>query len=94
MCALAVIDTVCREVSRREALGLLGGTAVAASVTRKAHARQQPIMLSGEFTEVFDLTHTMSPETSVFPILRPMAIGIGLHHREPVPVQRVRPDAQ
>ena len=72
MCAPAVIGAVRREMSRRQALGLLGGTAVATSFTREAHARQQPVMLSGEFTEIFDLTHTMSPETPVFPILRPM----------------------
>ena len=74
MCAPAVIDAVRGEMSRRQVLGLLGGTALATSLTREAHARQEPVMLSGEFTEVFDLTHTMSPETPVFPILQPMQI--------------------
>ncbi len=74
MCAPAVIDTVRGEMSRRHALGLLGGTAVAASLGRTAQAQQQSVMLSGGFTQIFDLTHTMSPETPVFPILEPMQI--------------------
>ena len=74
MCAPAVIDAVRGEMCRRQALGLLGGTAVAASLDPTVRAQQQPVMLSGGFTQIFDLTHTMSPETPVFPILEPMQI--------------------
>ena len=74
MCAPHVIGAVRQEISRRQALGLLGGAAVAASLAREARAQQQPVMLSGGFTQIFDLTHTLSPQTPVFPVLEPMQI--------------------
>lgn len=74
MCAPHVIRSVRGEISRRQALGLLAAP-VAVGATRRLAAAQQPdVMLRGGFTTIHDLTHTLSPETPVFPLFDPLQI--------------------
>lgn len=73
MCAPSLIDEVRRDLSRRAFLTTLGSS-VAASVagSGSARAQQKPVRLAQGFREIFDLTHTMSPATPVFPLYKPM----------------------
>ena len=70
MCAPFVIEEVRREVSRRKALGVLGAT-LAASFGARAEAQERPTVLAGGFTEIHDLTHTLSAEMPVYPVFEP-----------------------
>ena len=74
MCAPSVIGTVREEISRRQALGLLSVPVLAGAVARPAEARQPQAVLSGDFTTVHDLTHTLSPQTPVFPAFKPLQV--------------------
>lgn len=74
MCAPSVMGRVSKEISRRQALGLLVAPAVAGTVTRPAEARQAAVMLQGGFRTVHDLTHTLSPRTPVYPVFSPIEI--------------------
>lgn len=74
MCAPSVMGTVRKEVSRRQALGLLAAPALAGTVTRPTAAQQPQTVLSGDFTTVHDLTHTLSPQTPIFPAFKPLQI--------------------
>ena len=74
MCAPSVIGAVGQEVSRRRALGLLVAPAVAGAVTHRVAARQPDITLPGAFTTIHDLTHTLTPQTPVFPLFKGIQI--------------------
>ena len=74
MCAPCVMRRVGQQMSRRHALGLFAVPAVAGTLTRRAAARQQDVMLPGGFTTIHDLTHTLSPQTPVYPALDPIRI--------------------
>ena len=74
MCAPSVIGAVGQEVSRRRALGLLVAPAVAGAVTHRVAARQPDITLPGGFTTIHDLTHTLTPQTPVFPFFKGIRI--------------------
>ena len=74
MCAPYVMDVVRRAVSRRQALGFLAAPAVATVVARRTVAQPQGAMLTGGFTTVHDLTHTLTPQTAVYPAFDPMQI--------------------
>ena len=67
MCGPRVIGAVKQEITRRQPLGLLATPAVAGTLVRRAAARQAPVRLAGGFTRIHDLTHTLSPQTPVFP---------------------------
>ena len=74
MCAPSVMGAVGREISRRRALGALVAPAVASTLVRPVEARRQGVILEGGFTTVYDLTHTLSAETPVFPAFNPIQI--------------------
>ena len=74
MCAPRVIGAVKQEITRRQALGLLATPVVAGTLVRRAEARQAPVRLAGGFTRIHDLTHTLSPQTPVFPAFNPFQI--------------------
>jgi kynurenine formamidase len=69
MCAPAVIAAVREEWSRRRFLGTLGA---AAAVPVAAVSQRPPVRLPQGFTRMFDLTHTISARTPVFPSFQPM----------------------
>ena len=68
------MGAVGREISRRRALGALVAPAVASTLVRPVEARRQGVILEGGFTTVYDLTHTLSARTPVFPAFTPMQI--------------------
>jgi kynurenine formamidase len=75
MCAPSIIDEVRREISRRRFL--IGAGAVvgaAASGAVKARAQEKPLKLAKGFRDVYDLTHTFSPSTPVFPSFKPLRV--------------------
>jgi kynurenine formamidase len=75
MCAPAIIETVRQELSRRHFLSALGGASVAALVRPEpAAAQQKPIRLANGFRDTYDLTHTFSARTPVFPAFKPIQI--------------------
>jgi kynurenine formamidase len=77
MCSPLVMERVRCELSRRRVIGLLGGAVAAGVASRLAVAAQEatPVMSGpgtlnlslGSYTRVQDLTHTITPETPVFP---------------------------
>src|SRR5436190_11880443 len=73
MCAPNVIAFVHGELSRRSFLTAVGG-AVAAAVAapEPASAQQKAVRLEKGFRDVFDLTHTFSPRTPVYPAFKPL----------------------
>jgi kynurenine formamidase len=75
MCAPSVIDAVRQQLSRRNFLGVLGGS-VAAAVASPAPglAQGKPVRLAKGFRDTFDLTHTFSPKLPVFPAFKPVQI--------------------
>jgi len=72
MCAPSLISTVHEELSRRHFLGVLGGAVAAASVTGAAQPSAKPLRLAKGFRDTFDLTHTLSSRTPVYPAFRSM----------------------
>jgi kynurenine formamidase len=75
MCAPTIVDAVCKEVSRRSFLAVLGGSLAASVVAPElAVAQQKPVRLEKGFREVFDLTHTFSSKLPVFPAFKPVQI--------------------
>ena len=75
MCAPSIIDEVGREISRRRFL-LGAGTALgaAASATMRVQAQEKPLRLAKGFRNVYDLTHTFSSSTPVFPSFKPLRV--------------------
>lgn len=78
MCSPQIIEAVRGEVSRRRALGLAGAAVAAGFASRLPGAAAQtatPVAAGGggatialgSYTQVQDLTHTITPETPVFP---------------------------
>lgn len=77
MCSPLVMDKVRRVMSRRHAVGVMGASVAAGIASRVPALAQQatpvtagPGNLSlslGSYTRVQDLTHTITPETPVFP---------------------------
>jgi kynurenine formamidase len=77
MCSPLVMEQARSELSRRRVIGLLGGAVAAGVASRLAVAAQEatPVMSGpgtlnlslGSYTRVQDLTHTITPETPVFP---------------------------
>jgi kynurenine formamidase len=75
MCAPSIIETVRQDLSRRHFLSALGGASVAALVRpAPAAAQQKPIRLANGFRDTYDLTHTFSAKTPVFPAFKPVQI--------------------
>ncbi len=74
MCGPRVIGAVKQEITRRQALGLLATPVVAGTLVGRAEARQAPVRLAGGFTRIHDLTHTLSPQTPVYPAFNPFQI--------------------
>jgi kynurenine formamidase len=73
MCAPSVIHEVCQELSRRHFLGTLGSSIAAMAVASDvARAQEKPVRLPKGFRDIYDLTHTLSPATPVFPEFKPM----------------------
>jgi kynurenine formamidase len=75
MCAPSVIHAVRQDLSRRGFLTALG-TSVAAAVAapERGHAQAKPVRLAKGFRDIYDLTHTVSPNSPVFPAFKPMQI--------------------
>lgn len=77
MCSPLIMESVRSEVSRRRALGFVGAAAAAGIVSRLAGAEAQtatPVVSGGgltlalgNYSQIQDLTHTITPETPVFP---------------------------
>ena len=77
MCSPLVMDQVRSAVSRRRVVGMLGASAAAGIASRIPALAQQatPVIAApgtlslslGSYTQVQDLTHTITPETPVFP---------------------------
>lgn len=74
MCAPFIIDDVQREVSRRSFLTTLGALGAAAGTGAPLAAQQKPVRLEKGFRDVFDMTHTFTPKTPVFPAFKPIQI--------------------
>ncbi len=74
MCAPQVMDTVNRELSRRHALGLLVAPAVASTPLHSLATPQQNVMCREGFSTIRDLTHVLTPNTPVFPGVRPIQV--------------------
>ena len=75
MCAPSVIETVRQDLSRRRFLTALGGAVAATAIpSEPAVAQQKPIRLEKGFRDTYDLTHTFSPKTPVFPAFKPVQI--------------------
>ena len=76
MCSPLVIESVREQLSRRGFLKGLGGTVAAAAIAGAAPAlaQQKPLRLAKGFRDVYDLTHTFSPKTPVFPAFKPVQI--------------------
>jgi kynurenine formamidase len=72
MCAPSIINEVRHEISRRHFLiGAGVAVGVTASASTNAHAQAKSVRLTQGFRDVFDLTHTLSPATPVFPAFKP-----------------------
>lgn len=78
MCSPQIVEMVRREVSRRRALGIMGAAAAAGVASRFSGAAAQtatPVAAAdsgltlalSSYTKIQDLTHTITPETPVFP---------------------------
>ena len=75
MCAPSVIDTVRQQISRRNFLATLGGSAAAAvAAPAPGLGQDKPFRLPKGFRDVHDLTHTFSPKLPVFPAFKPVQI--------------------
>ena len=75
MCAPSIIETVRQDLSRRRFLTALGGAAAAAAIApAPAVAQRKPLRLAKGFRDTYDLTHTFSPKTPVFPAFQPLQI--------------------
>jgi kynurenine formamidase len=73
MCAPSVIHEVRQDLSRRHFLTTLGATVAAVAAAPEAEwAQEKPVRLPKGFRDVYDLTHTLSPTTPVFPAFKPM----------------------
>jgi kynurenine formamidase len=74
MCAPSVIESVRKDLSRRNFLTTVGAVATAFAATEVAPAQSKPVMLANGFRTVHDLTHTFSPSIPVFPAFKPVQI--------------------
>jgi kynurenine formamidase len=72
MCAPFIVDSVCKDLSRRGFIGVAMACAVAGSLP--AAAQDKPVRLPKGFRDVFDLTHTFSPSLPVYPGYRAVQI--------------------
>ena len=72
MCAPFVIETVRRNLSRRQFVGAVAAGAV--SAPRPASAQQPALRLPKGFRAVVDLTHVHSPALPVYPGYKPMQV--------------------
>src|SRR3954471_11471653 len=76
MCSPVIIHSVREQLSRRAFLHGVGGAlaAAAAAGSSPAAAQQRPVRLPKGFRDVYDLTHTFTPRTPVFPAFKPIQI--------------------
>lgn len=79
MCSPRVMEKVGSKVTRRGFLGMLGAALVGASCVpvpsgARSPAREEARGVTGTGLEVWDLTHTVSPEFPVFPGYPPMEV--------------------
>jgi len=74
MCAPYVIDAVNREISRRQALGLLAAPAIVGAATTPVAAQPADVVRAERITKVHDLTHPLTPTTAVFPGVKPIEV--------------------
>jgi len=75
MCAPSLMSEVQRELSRRHFLGAVGVSVAAAIVPQEeARAQDKPVRLPKGFRDIYDLTHTLSPRTPVYPAFKPIQI--------------------
>lgn len=72
MCTHFVMEDVRQALSRRRFLG--GIAACAAASTATVSAQQNPIRMPNGFRDVFDLTHTFSPQLPVYPVYKPIQV--------------------
>lgn len=72
MCAPCVVEAVKAEINRRSFLGLLGAAAAGASM---AKAKAQGFAKYASYSNVQDLTHTLSAEFPLFPGFEPMKVN-------------------
>jgi len=71
MCAPSLMSGVREELSRRRFLGLLGASAAVAAAPARAAGQGGPVRLPQGFRDTYDLTHTLSSGTPVYPAFRP-----------------------
>lgn len=77
MCAPSLMYAVRQELSRRHFFGALNASvaaAVAGAVAPpvNAFAQEKPLRLPKGFRDIYDLTHTLSSKTPVFPAFKPI----------------------
>jgi len=68
MCAPTLISAVREDLSRRRFLGALGASAAMVAAAPGRASAQPSVRLPGGFRETYDLTHTLSSRTPVFPV--------------------------
>jgi len=73
MCAPSVVETVRRDLSRREFVGAVAACAAAASMPAAAQ-QQSSVRLAKGFRDVVDLTHPFSASLPVYPGYKPIQI--------------------
>src|SRR4029077_14254824 len=75
MCAPSVIHAVREDLSRRGFLTAVGTTVAAAvAAPERGYTQAKPVKPAKGFRDIYDLTHTVSPNSPVFPAFRPMQI--------------------
>jgi len=75
MCAPSLMNAVRQELSRRHFFGALGASVAAAIVPpAEAPAQEKPLRLPKGFRDIYDLTHTLSSKTPVYPLFKPIQI--------------------
>jgi len=75
MCAPSLMYEVRQELSRRHFFGALGASVAAGlAAGEQAAAQEKPLRLPKGFRDIYDLTHTLSSKTPVYPAFKPIQI--------------------
>ena len=75
MCAPSLMSAVRQELSRRHFFGALGASVAAAvAPAEQAATQERPLRVPTGFRDIYDLTHTLSSQTPVYPAFKPIQI--------------------